>query len=76
MGVVSKRFLEEINNKLNITIRVTTSGIVPLQLLNGSELLKIKIPVYSLNLTLQSSTRQYQENYLKNSLILQEASLK
>ena len=76
MGVVSKRFLEEINNKLNITICVTTSGIVPLQLLNGSELLKIKIPVYSLNLTLQSSTRQYQENYLKNSLILQEASLK
>ena len=76
MGVVSKRFLEEINNKLNITICVTTSGIVPLQLLNGSELLKIKIPVYSLNMTLQSSTRQYQENYLKNSLILQEASLK
>ena len=76
MGVVSKRFLEEINNKLNITICVTTSGIVPLQLLNGSELLKTKIPVYSLNLTLQSSTRQYQENYLKNSLILQEASLK
>ena len=76
MGVVSKRFLEEINNKLNITICVTTSGIVPLQLLNGSELLKIKIPVYSLNLTLQSSTCQYQENYLKNSLILQEASLK
>ena len=76
MGVVSKRFLEEINDKLNITICVTTSGIVPLQLLNGSELLKIKIPVYSLNLTLQSSTRQYQENYLKNSLILQEASSK
>ena len=76
MGVVSKRFLEVINDKLNITICVTTSGIVPLQLLNGSELLKIKIPVYSLNLTLQSSTRQYQENYLKNSLILQEASSK
>ena len=76
MGVVSKRFLEEINNKLNITIRVTTSGIVPLQLLNGSELLKIKKPVNSLNLTLQSSTRQYQQNYLKNPLILQEASSK
>ena len=76
MGVVSKRFLEEINNKLNITICVTTSGIVPLQLLNGSELLKIKKPVNSLNLTLQSSTRQYQQNYLKNPLILQEASSK
>ena len=36
--------------------------------MNGSKLLKIKNPINSLNLTLESSTRQYQQNYLKNPL--------
>ena len=59
-----------------MTACVTTSGVVLPQLLNGLGLLKIKKPVNSLDLTLQSSTRQYQQNYLKNPLILQEASSK
>ena len=73
MGVVSKIFLEEINNKLNNHLccnQWRSSSTV------GQWLLKIKKPENPLHLTLQSSARQYQQNYLKNPLILQEASSK
>ena len=60
MGIVSKAFLEKINSTSTVIewFRATEN----------------KKPVNSLNLTLQSSTRQYQQNYLKNLSILQEAS--
>ena len=44
-----------------MTICLTTSGVVLLQLFNGLGLLKIKRSVNSLNLTLQTSTCQYQQ---------------
>ena len=75
MGVVSKRFLEEINNKLNKHL-CYNQGHSTSTVIEWFRAIENKKPVNSLNLTLQSSTRQYQQNYLKNPLILQEASSK
>ena len=75
IGIVSKKLLEEINNKLNNHLCYnqwcSTSTVI-----EWFRDIENKKPVNSLNLTLQSSTCQYQQNYLKNPLILQEVSLK
>ena len=75
MGIVSKIFLEEINNKLNNHLCYnqwrSTSTVS-----EWFRAIENKKPVNSLNLILQSCTRQYQQNYLKNPFILQGASSK
>ena len=55
MGIVSKSFLEEINNKLNKNL-CYNQWLSTSTLINGSGLLKLKKTVNSLNLTLQNST--------------------
>ena len=74
MGVVSKTFLEEIDNRLNNHLCYNQWCSTP-TVIEWFKAIEKKTPVNSLNLTLQSSTRQYQQN-LKNLLVLQETSSK
>ena len=65
MDIVSKTFLEEINNKLYNHLcynqwRSTSTVIEWFRAIENK-----KKHVNSLNLTLQNSTRQYRQNYLK-----------
>ena len=64
MDIVSKTFLEEINNKLNNHLSYkqwhSTSTVI-----EWFRAIENKKPVNSLSLTLQNSTCQYQQNYLK-----------
>ena len=75
MGIVSKTFSEEINNKLNshLCYNQWRSTFTVIEWFWAIEYKKL---VILLNLTLYNSTHQYRQNYLKNLLILHEASSK
>ena len=67
-ALVSRTFLEEINDKLNnhLCYIQWRSTFTVTEWFRAIEKKKL---VNSLNLTLQNSTRQYWQNYLKNLLI-------
>ena len=64
MGIVNKTFLGEINNKLNnhlCYIQWRSTSIV-IEWFRATKDILYFTPVNSLNLTLQSSNRQYRQN--------------